>query len=344
MMPEQQIMAWGSSTDGVIDPLLLRWCDVGDYTDWAASATNQAGSYRLPTGSKIMGGLQASQQALIWTDIDLWAVQYVGFPLVYGFNKIASGCGLIGRHAAATMGSATYWMSQKQFFAYGAGSAYGSSFGFSGVTPLQCPVWDVIFQNIDPSGYGLVRCATNAQFNEVTWFYPSAQGAGEVDSYVRVSNPGTQQQAWDYGLLARSAWIDQSVLGSPIGASPSGFIYQHEMTNDAAGTALVASFTSGYWDIAEGESTYYVDLIIPDFKWGFYGAAQTASVQISFLVVDYPGDTPKVYGPYTVTSTTEFVPVRFRGRQMAIEVSSSDLGSFWRIGRIRYRFAPDGRQ
>jgi hypothetical protein len=116
------------------------------------------------------------------------------------------------------------------------------------------------------------------------------------------------------------------------------------MTNDAAGTALVASFTSGYWDIAEGESTYYVDLIIPDFKWGFYGAAQTASVQISFLVVDYPGDTPKVYGPYTVTSTTEFVPVRFRGRQMAIQVSSSDLGSFWRIGRIRYRFAPDGRQ
>lgn len=343
MMPEEQIMAWGSSTGGVIDPLLLRWCDAGDFTDWTALSTNLAGSYRLPTGSKIMGGLQANQQALLWTDIDLWSVQFIGYPDVYGFNKISSGCGLIGRHAAANMGAATFWMSQKQFFVYGASVAYGTEFGTSGVVPLQCPVWDVIFQNINPDYYNRVRCATNSQFNEVTWYYASIQST-EIDSYVRVSNPGAQNQAWDYGLLGRTAWIDQSVLGAPIGTSPSGYIYQHEMTNDAAGQAMLSSFTTGYWDIAEGEQTFFVDLIIPDFKFGFYNASPSATLQVSFNVVDYPGDTPSIYGPYPFTSATEFIPVRFRGRQMSMTVASSDLGSFWRIGRVRYRFAPDGRQ
>lgn len=344
MMPEEQILAWGSSTGGVVDPLLLRWCDAGNYADWTASSTNLAGSYRIPTGSKIMGGLQASQQALLWTDIDLWSVQFIGYPDVYGFNKIASGCGLIGRHAAAIMGAGTYWMSQKQFFAYGVGASFGSSFGYSGISPLQCPVWDAVFQNIDIANFELVRCGVNSQFNEVTWFYPSVSGNGEVDSYVRVSNPGTQQQAWDYGLLARSTWIDQSVLGSPIATTPDGYIYQHETTNDAAGSPLLASLTTGYWEIGDSENLFFVDYIVPDMKWGFFGAGQNASVQITFYVVKFPGDTPVAYGPYTMTSTTEYIPVRFRGRQVAMQISSSDLGSFWRLGRIRYRFAQDGRQ
>lgn len=344
MMPEEQILAWGSSTGGVIDPLLLRWCDAADYTDWVATSTNQAGSYRLPTGSKIMGGLQASQQALLWTDIDLWSVQYIGYPLVYGFNKLASGCGLIARHAVAQMGASVYWMSQKQFFSYGSSIAYGTSLGYSGVVPIECPVWDVIFQNIDLANIAQVRCGVNSQFNEVTWFYPSAGGSGENDSYVRVSNPGSQTQAWDYGLLARSTWIDQSVLGSPIATDPTGYIYQHEVTNDANGLPMLPSFTSGYWEIAEGEDLSFVDYIVPDMKWGFYGTPGSASVKILFNVVKFPGDTPTQYGPYTMTSTSTFIPVRFRGRQVAMQISSSDLGSFWRLGRIRYRFAPDGRQ
>jgi len=35
--------------------------------------------------------------------------------------------------------------------------------------------------------------------------------------------------------------------------------------------------------------------------------------------------------------------VRFRGRQVSITVASSDLSSFWRLGRVRYQFQPAGR-
>ena len=110
-MPQRQIIAWGSTFSGVIDPLLIRWCDVNNFTVWIAQVTNQAGSFRLPSGAEIRGALQTPQQGLLWTDIELWAMQYVGQPYVYGFNKIGQGCGLIARHAACSLNGFVYWMS-----------------------------------------------------------------------------------------------------------------------------------------------------------------------------------------------------------------------------------------
>jgi hypothetical protein len=137
--------------------------------------------------------------------------------------------------------------------------------------------------------------------------------------------------------------MDQTVLGNPIAATPTGIIYQHEETNDADGQPITASFTTGYFYIAEGEEFAFVDDILPDMKFGTYAGSQSAQVQISFNVANWPTDTPTVYGPYTMTSTTEHIPVRFRGRLMSVTVTSSDLGSFWRLGRIKYRWAPAGR-
>jgi hypothetical protein len=187
----------------------------------------------------------------------------------------------------------------------------------------------------------------NTPFNEVGWLFPSnASTNGENDSYVKM-NITEPNAPWDYGpssSLPRSAWIDQTILGPPIATIPTGIIYLQETTNDADGQPLMASFTTGYFFIAEGEDFAFVDQILPDFKWGFFGAAQTAQIQLTFNVVNFPGDTPSVFGPYVVTQATEILSVRFRGRQMSITVASADSGSFWRIGRIRYRFAPSGRR
>jgi len=238
-MPQRQIIAYGSSFNNIQDPLLVRWCDIEDFTTWIAQANNQAGSYRIPTGSKIVGATQASQQALIWTDLDLWSMTYIGQPYIYGFNKIGVNAGLISQKAFGTMGGVAYWMGQKQFF----------KFAGNGVEVIPCPVWDQVFQNLyegtdEDENYYIDRicCATNSQFNEVTWYFParylfplspeddanvgpSNSGNGEVNAYVKYNVALNQ---WDYGyqdptddrtLVARTAWIDQSVLGPPIGAA-----------------------------------------------------------------------------------------------------------------------------
>jgi len=360
-MPQRQIVAYGSTTNGFQDPLLVRWCDVENYFVWNGTSQNQAGSYRLTSGSRIVGGLQAAQQGFLWTDVDLWAMQYVQPPLVYGFTKISSSCGLIGKYAAVSQGTNIYWMSQKQFF-----MATGN-----GVQTIKCPIWDTLFQNIDVPNAYKIRAASNSQFNEIAWYYPSAEGNGEVDSYVKYN---TVDQVWDYGELNRTAWVDQSILGAPIGAgydSTTGlsFIYQHETDQDGVpypnATQLVASgggnytvqastmpstFTTGYAALSEGQDFTFVDYMIPDMKWGYFHGSQTTQVLITVYVTNYPGDTPVTYGPYTMAEATETLAgIRFRGRQVAFEVSTNTSQApaeniFWRMGNIRYRYAIDGRR
>lgn len=330
-MPQRQIVAWGSTQTGIQDPLLIRYCDVNNPNQWIALVTNQAGSFRIPKGSRIVGCVQGPQQAIVWTDIDVWSMQYIGPPLVYSFNEIGTGCGLIARKAAIALNGIYYWMGPSQFY----------TLGGEGVVPLPCPVWDAVFQNLNQGNLSKIRVAANSRFGEIQWFYPSANGTGEVDSYVKYN---VYLGVWDYGSLGRTAWVDQSVLGPPIGSDPvSQFLYQHETSNDADGQAMQPFLQTGYFTIAEGDFKTFVDLVWPDMKWGFFDAAQTAVVNITFLVAGYPGDTPVAYGPYSVTQATKYFNTRLRGRLVAIRISSNDLGSFWRIGALRYRYAPDGK-
>ena len=330
-MPQRQIVAWGSTFTGIQDPLLIRWCDVNDYNSWIGTVTNQAGSYRIPKGSKIIGCIQGPQQGLVWTDLGVWAMQYIGQPYVYSFNEIGTGCGLIGRKAAASINGIVYWMGASQFFMLGA----------NGVEPVACPVWDVVFQDIDTTKANKIRVAVNSRFGEITWYYPTLSSGGEVTAYVKYN---VFLKCWDFGNLSRSAWIDQSVLGPPIGADPmTRYIYQHETSTDADGQPLLASFQTGYSAIAEADLKSFIDQVWPDMKFGYYGGTQNATVNLTFYVTDYPGDTPTTYGPYAITKSTEYITPRFRGRLVSIGISSNDIGSFWRLGNIRYRFQQDGK-
>lgn len=330
-MPAQILVAWGSTSSNLqLDPLLIRWSDQEDYYQWTAAATNQAGSFHIPTGSKIIGGLQGPQQALIWTDIDVWGMTYMGQPLVFGFNKLSSGCGLIGPHAAAVMRGSVFWMNPGNFFVLGS----------NGVQVLPCPVWDIVFQNLNTEHQTKCVAAANSSFDEIWFFYPSAE-ATECDSYVKYN---LQEQSWDYGSMQRSAWIDQSVLGEPIGATSSGIIYQHETSPNADGQAMNWFFETGYFTIAEAQQMIFVDQFFPDMKWGTYSGSQNASVAVTITAVDYPNATERVYGPFTINQAKKYVSCRLRGRQIKLKFEGNDLNTFVRLGLIHYRFAPDGRR
>lgn len=329
-MPQRQIIAWGSTFTGIIDPLLIRWCDVNNYDSWIPLITNQAGSYRIPKGSRIVQCIQGPQQGLIWTDLGVWAMQYAGPPYVYQFNEIGNGCGLIGRKAAGSMNGVIYWMGQSQFFRLSGG----------GVEPIRCPVWDVIFQDLDTANLDKIRIAPNSRFGEITWYYPTNSNGGEVSHYVKYN---IILNEWDYGELGRTAWINESVLGPPIGAAPNQYIYQHETSTDDDGSPMVSSFQTGYFVMTEADVKMFIDQIWPDMKWGYYGGVQDANIKLTFYVTDYPGETPLAYGPYTLTQSVKFITPRFRGRLVSIKIESEDIGTFWRLGNIRYRFQQDGK-
>jgi hypothetical protein len=346
-MPSRQVVAYGSTVTGIQDPLLIRWSEAGDATVWQASANNQAGSFRLAEGSAIVGGIQASQQALIWTDLALWSMQYIGYPNVFGFNKLADGVGLIAQKAVGILGRAAYWMSPGGFNVLSEG----------GPQDMACPVWDQVFQNLntslDPNGFpysNLIQCATNSIFDEVMWYYPSTNSTYN-DSYVKYN---TLTQAWDYGTLDRVAWCDQSVLGPPLGADSDGYIWQHEIGYNAGNSPMVSSFETGYMQLNDADNLIFIDQIWPDFKWQTTeqqstNSATSATMYLTFYGADYPGDTPIQYGPYEMTETTKYLSVRIRNRLLRISCSTANANgvalnnTFFRIGALRYRAQLDGK-
>jgi hypothetical protein len=340
-MPQRQIVSYGCTFNGIQDPLLIRWCDIGNFHQWNRSPINQAGSFRISRGSTIVGAMQVAQQGLIWTDVGLWAMQYTGFGAgVYSFNEIAQGCGLIAQKASGVLGGVTYWMGQTQFFNLSGGS---------GIQPMVCTIWDTIFQDINPLYIRNIRCAPNSNFVEIAWHYTSISGGGvENDKYVKY-NVLTQQ--WDFGFntdtlpaVARTAWINQSVLGPPIGADGNAFIQQHEISNDADNQPMTPYFRTGWYAMAEGELMSFVDSIWPDMKWGqANGTSGNAALKLTFYAVDHPDDTPVVYGPYTMTRQVKAITPRIRNRLISFKLESDDFGTFWRLGALRYRYAPDGK-
>lgn len=343
-MPAQILVAYGStvgeldSTGRVLtigdqqDPMIVRWSDQQDYTVWLSSSTNQAGSYRIPRGSLIVGGLQGPQQTLLWTDLALWAMVYQGLPFVFGFNEIMTGCGLIGPHASCAMQGAVYWMSSSNFFVLAGG----------GPRSIPCTVWDVVFQDLDVANQSKCVAAPNSAFDEVFFFYPSLSGGtGEIDKYVKYQVGGS----WDYGTMARTAWTDQSVLGEPIGTTPTGIIYQHETSPDADGGALLASYTTGWFVVSESRDFVFIDWMFPDMKWRYFGSANTsASVQVTIETAASPNSAPNVFGPFTMNDVKEEINLRMRGRLVRLTVSSSDVGTWWRAGNVRFRMNQDGRR
>jgi hypothetical protein len=238
---------------------------------------------------------------------------------------------LIGPHAREVMQGNVFWMSVGQFFVLSG----------NGVQQIPCPVWDVVFQNLNTAYQSKVVAAPNSQFNEISWYYPSLNSTGENDSYVKLN---VLDGSWDYGTLSRSAWIDQSVLGPPIGTIPTGIVYQHETSPDADGQPLVATFTTGYFVLTEGQDLAFVDWILPDMQFGLFNGSQTATIAITINVVNYPTDTPTVFGPFNMTNAVEYINTRLRGRQISLTFTSSDIGSFWRLGAIRIRTAKAGRR
>lgn len=328
-MPQRQIVAWGSSFTGIKDPLLVRWCDIENFGAWVGTVVNQAGSYRIPKGSRVVGGIQGPQQGLLWTDLGLWAMQYISQPFVYGFNELGTGCGLIARKAAISMNGLIYWMGQSQFY----------KLAGQGVEPIFCPIWDVIFQDLDRDNLTKIRIAPNSRFGEVAWFYPTLS-AGEVNAYVKNN---VSLQMWDYGTLSRTAWINESVLGPPIGADATKYLYQHETSTDADGAPLSAGFQTGYFAMQDADVMTFVDEVWPDMKWGYFDGVQSATVNLTFYGTDFPGQAPTVYGPYALTQSTKWINPRIRNRLLSIKIDSNDTGSFWRIGAMRYRYQGAGR-
>ena len=333
------INATASGRTGAIDPLLVAFSDQENAAEWEPLSTNTAGSLRCSAGSQIIGGLRARQETLIWTDVALYSLQFIGAPLTFGLTLINEGISLIGPNAPVNTPTGIFWMDKKGFYAY-----QGS------VQPIPCSVHSYVFDDLNEGQAFQVFGFLNKQFNEVGWFYCS--GSSEtIDRYVTYNYV---DQTWAIGQLARTAWLDEGIANVPRAAGYDGtnnYIYSHETGFDDDGSPMDNVFIeSADFDIGDGQEFQFIKRAIPDVKFtGNGGTDQT----INFVLKarNYPGQSLTTDQTSSFTGTTTKIDTRARGRQAAVRFESDDdasaglrTGVGFRIGATRLDLQPNGRR
>lgn len=342
------VFAFGANDYGATaqSPLLVRWSDQENAAEWTPSTTNQAGSLTLTRGSQIITALQTRQEILVWTDSTLYSMQYLGYPLVWNAQLLGDNISIVGQNAAALASGVVYWMGRDKFYKYD-----------GRVGTQNCDLREFIFNDFNAQQAEQVFASTNEGFNEVWWFYCSANST-VVDKYAIYNYA---EDIWYYGTMGRTAWLDSGILEFPLAATYTHNLVNHESGLDdnetAVPTAIYSYITSSETDIDDGHNFVFIRRVLPDLTFrGSTTTSPTATLSILPLMNAGSGytDPASVGGSDSAAVTrTAVVPIeqftgqvfiRVRGRQFAFKIENEQLGSMWQLGAMRLDFKLDGQR
>ena len=338
---DRHVIAFGANNGGSTDrdPLLIRFSSQEDPFDWTPTTTNTAGDLRLGSGSYIVRAVETKREILVFTETALYSMQFIGPPYTFGIQMISNNISVNGYNTTVAIEDTVFWMGDTEFYVY------------TGKTDsLLCPLKDYVFNDLNYSERDKIFAGLNSEYNEVTWFYPSAN-ATENDRYVTFNY---KESVWTYGDLARTAWLDHGVRQHPIAAAADHYLYNHEYGTDDGSTTpaspLNAYIESSPIDIGDGERFSFVRRIIPDVT--FINSTNGPRLDMVIKTQNYPGSN-YANGSSSAVERTAVVPVeqytqvkdiRLRGRSIILRVESSRLGTCWRLGLPRIEIQADGRR
>ena len=342
----RHLLIFGTETTigstGTQDDLFFRFSDREDATDYTPVSTNEAGSLRISDGSRIIGAVKSAGQILVWTDTSLHGIQFVGTPFTFGLRQLGANAGLIAQHAAIEVNGVAYWMSDDAFYLYD-----------GVVKKMPCSVQDFVFDDISYTNKNDIAVGLNTAYNEIIWYYPSAN-ASQIDRAVAYNY---LEGTWYTLSLGRTTWLGAYVYEKPIATeysasatanvstilgltAGSSFVYEHESGNNQAdGTAITAFLETGSVEIADGDQLMSVSKLVPDFK----NLANTMTATLT--LEQYPQSSANVTTSGSITSTTEKISVRGRGRAVKIKYQTNTVDDTpWRLGSQKIQLRPDGRR
>jgi hypothetical protein len=334
---DKHLLAFGTTPygGGSFDPLLIRWANQDEPTNWTPTPTNSAGFLRVSRGSRIIRALPTRQEILVWTDTHLYSLQFTGTTDVFQLQEYADNISIISSRACISANNVTYWMGLDKFYIY-AGR----------VETLPCTLRNYIFQDINLNQVDQIIAGTNEGWNEIWWFYPSANSQIN-DRYVIYNY---LEKIWYYGNIQRTAWLDSPLRPYPQ-AVGGYFLYNHEEGTNDDTSPMTAFIQTNDADIQDGDQLMLIKRIIPDVDFSGSTAA-TPRVMMTMRPRNFPGanyittNEPDVDRSTTVPveQYTEQVFIRARARQMGFKIQSDELNVQWQLGAPRLDVRPDGRR
>jgi len=346
-----------------LDEMFIRFSSQEDIEDYIATSTNTAGTFRIDNGSKIVSCAKGKDYILVISDEAAYTMQFVGPPFTFSIRQVGSNCGAISLHSSVFVEGSVFWMGNS-----------GNFFQYDGtVKTLSCDVENFVFSTggenlgINFANGEVVFASHNSKFNEITWFYPTAT-SNAIDRSVTYNY---QNGTWTTGTLARTSYEDNTVFEYPIatkflnnltpttptinGVTQGGsYVFEHEvgvneilnLTSVLTTTLAITSYIeTGDFDMdIEGDGEYFIKVkkFIPDFKY------LDSNIKITLNFKAYPADTTEAQGkttvgPFTVTSTTDKIDTRARGRLASVRLETDTVDANWRYGVFRFDLQPDGK-
>jgi len=325
---ERNLVACGcTKTSGVFDPMTVRWSAQENNQDWEPLPSNVAGSWPLSHGSRIIRGMAGNRENLIFTDTAVYRMRSVPDPsVVYAFDLLGEGCGLVGPNAVVQVNGAFFWIStQGKFYQYAGGLP----------TPLSNPSERDFRDNLADVQGGKIYAAHLAARSEVWFFYPDERDGVECSRY-HVYN--YMSQTWVSGLYDRTCYVDAGVFPFPLATDTSGNIYYQEKDFSNDGAARQTSLETSYFNINSGDTFAYVKGVRPDFD------DLRGGVAITFYSKNYPQGPERTYGPYSITANTKRLSVRIKGRQLKYKITTDAAPSFYRVGAMTFDVSESGQK
>jgi len=356
--PERHIMVIGAGGN----KRKIAWGHQESLTDFTPSVTNTAGDLEIQTRGRIVGGFKTRYGVLLFFTDSVWKTNYLGTPYIYGVERLSEGGGCLGMKSVAGSADFVAWMSRGRFWSYTGGY----------ITELECSVADYVFSDINTDLEGIISGGHNAEFGEITWFYPK-----EGDTYpTRYVTYSYREKHWVTGELHRSAWESSDSLGYPVAGGVDGYLYRHELDPDTQSTPILRESNvtapadvealsemesrviakgvntvslhpnvadeahlcfaeTGAIEITGGNKMMSVKSILTDTDAGNKG------LRMKVTVADTPDDsTPEVKGAYDLESDG-YTDTRFTGRQAFLRVESP-FDQEWRFGEVRFDATPAG--
>ena len=333
---DRHIICFGCNPLGSanIDPLLIRWSDQESVADWTPTSTNSSGGQVLSTGTTIVGAIKTRQEILVFTDVGIQAMRFIGAPFIYSFSPVAENVSIISPKAGIAAADAVFFMDREGFYVYR-----------GAVQRLPCSVLDYVFSNLQFDQRFKIYATTNPDDSEVTWYYPVGNASADITNYVTYNY---LEDNWSIGTLDRGAYIHAPTKEHPVAASNdvvnvnNNYLYTHEFGHSADGEPLNAFVASGGIGLGDGESFMAVRRVIPDFT--FRGTTAAVDLSLEVRGKDFPLNTETVLATAQIDSTTGQYHLRARSREIIIKINTDGADYGWTLGDLRFDIRTDGKR
>jgi hypothetical protein len=158
---------------------------------------------------------------------------------VWGFTLLADNISVASPNAMVQAAGIIYWMGTDKFYTY-----------TGRVETLPCSVRQYIFEDINRQQESQIYCGTNEGYNEVWWFFCSAN-SDIINRYVIYNY---LDRVWYYGTMNRTAWLDSPLRPTPTAATLQAFYLVGSITENVLTVTEVnyGTITVGAVLFAEG--------------------------------------------------------------------------------------------